>query len=94
MNAMPSMRSADARLRPGARPWRAEREDLTMAKDPVCGMQVDEKKAAAREQYEGTTWYFCSAGCHKRFLEIPRSTRHRPARRNPERRPSKGRCER
>ncbi len=42
-----------------------------MLKDPVCGMQVDEKQAAAHEQYEGTTWYFCSEGCRKRFLEDP-----------------------
>jgi hypothetical protein len=32
-----------------------------MAKDPVCGMQVDEKKAAATSVHKGTTYYFCAA---------------------------------
>lgn len=38
-----------------------------MATDPVCGMKVDEKQAAAKAEYQGTTFYFCSAGCHKAF---------------------------
>jgi YHS domain-containing protein len=29
-----------------------------MAKDPVCGMTVDEKKAAAKSEYMGKTYYF------------------------------------
>ncbi len=38
-----------------------------MVKDPVCGMQVDEKKAAATSVYKGTTYCLCSAGCKKAF---------------------------
>lgn len=38
-----------------------------MEKDPVCGMQVDPKKAAATSEYQGKTWYFCSAGCKRKF---------------------------
>jgi YHS domain-containing protein len=38
-----------------------------MAKDPVCGMEVDEKKAAAKSQYRGKTYYFCAPGCKKAF---------------------------
>jgi Cu+-exporting ATPase len=34
-----------------------------MAKDPVCGMTVDEKKAAGTATKDGKTYYFCSAGC-------------------------------
>lgn len=34
-----------------------------MALDPVCKMQVDEKKAAATSAYKGTTYYFCAPGC-------------------------------
>lgn len=30
-----------------------------MAKDPVCKMTVDEKKAAATSIYKGKTYYFC-----------------------------------
>ncbi|MGQ9629109.1 MAG: YHS domain-containing protein [bacterium] len=29
-----------------------------MAKDPVCGMEVDEKKAAATSTYKDKTYYF------------------------------------
>lgn len=36
-----------------------------MAKDVVCGMDVDEKTAAAKSEYRGTTYYFCSASCKK-----------------------------
>ena len=42
-----------------------------MAKDPVCGMTVDEANAAATAEYEGTPYYFCSTGCKKRFEENP-----------------------
>ena len=38
-----------------------------MAKDPVCGMQVDEKKATAKSQYNGQTYYFCCNGCKSTF---------------------------
>jgi YHS domain-containing protein len=42
-----------------------------MAIDPVCKMQVDEAKAAATSQYHGTTYYFCAAGCKRKFDENP-----------------------
>lgn len=42
-----------------------------MAKDPVCGMEVDEKKAAAKSEYKGKTYYFCARGCKKAFDENP-----------------------
>jgi YHS domain-containing protein len=42
-----------------------------MAKDPVCGMQVDEKKAAASSVYKGTTYYFCAPGCKTAFEKSP-----------------------
>jgi YHS domain-containing protein len=38
-----------------------------MAKDPVCGMTVDEKTAQFKSDYKGTTYYFCSPGCKKTF---------------------------
>ena len=41
------------------------------AKDPVCGMMIDPQKGAAKVAYEGKTYYFCSAGCAKRFLAEP-----------------------
>lgn len=42
-----------------------------MAKDPVCGMQVDEKKATATVSHGGKTYYFCSAGCRASFEKMP-----------------------
>ena len=39
-----------------------------MAKDPVCGMYVDEKKAKLSTEQEGLTYYFCSENCLKEFL--------------------------
>ena len=43
-----------------------------MAKDPVCGMFVDEKTATITRTIRGTTWYFCSETCAKTF-ERPES---------------------
>ena len=42
-----------------------------MAKDPVCGMQVDEKKAAGQSSYQGKLFYFCSAACKAKFDQSP-----------------------
>jgi len=38
-----------------------------MVNDPVCGMEVDEKKAAGNSDYKGQTYYFCAPGCKKNF---------------------------
>ena len=42
-----------------------------METDPVCNMKVDPDKAAGKSEYEGKTYYFCSAGCKKRFDANP-----------------------
>ncbi len=42
-----------------------------MAKDLVCGMDVDEKTAAGRSEYQGQTYYFCSPGCKQTFDKNP-----------------------
>lgn len=42
-----------------------------MAKDPICGMTVDEKKASATSQHQGKTFYFCSPGCKRTFDKNP-----------------------
>jgi P-type Cu+ transporter len=39
--------------------------------DPVCGMTVDPAKAAGSHEYNGRAYYFCSAGCKKRFAADP-----------------------
>ncbi len=38
-----------------------------MAKDPICGMFVDEKTATITRTIRGTKWYFCSETCAKTF---------------------------
>ena len=42
-----------------------------MAIDPVCGMTVNEKSAAAKSDYLGKTYYFCAPGCKKAFDKDP-----------------------
>lgn len=42
-----------------------------MVKDPVCGMDVDEKHAVATAEYQGKTYYFCCHGCKVNFLQLP-----------------------
>ena len=42
-----------------------------MAKDLVCGMQVDPKTAAATTEYKGQTYYFCAPGCKAAFQKDP-----------------------
>ncbi len=41
-----------------------------MAQDPVCKMEVDEKKAAKKE-YKGKTYHFCSPTCQWAFETEP-----------------------
>ncbi|RPJ61800.1 MAG: YHS domain-containing protein [Dehalococcoidia bacterium] len=42
-----------------------------MAIDPVCKMQVEEKKAPAKSLYKGKMYYFCAPGCKKAFDSDP-----------------------
>ena len=42
-----------------------------MTTDPVCGMPVDEPTAAGSSVFEGSNYYFCSAGCKKKFETNP-----------------------
>ena len=42
-----------------------------MTRDHVCDMQVDEKTAAAKSEYKGDTFYFCSQECKRRFDADP-----------------------
>lgn len=42
-----------------------------MARDPVCGMEVDPPAAAATLKYEGTKYHFCSKHCVHAFEADP-----------------------
>lgn len=42
-----------------------------MAIDPVCHMEVDEKTAQWKSEYQGKTYYFCAPGCKSSFDKEP-----------------------
>ena len=42
-----------------------------MAKDPVCGMQVDASTTPHHAHHFGEEHHFCSAGCRTKFLDDP-----------------------
>jgi len=42
-----------------------------MVIDVICKMNVDEKAAAAKRNYEGKTFYFCSQQCAETFDKNP-----------------------
>ena len=39
--------------------------------DPVCGMTIESEKSAAREAWQGQTYYFCSISCQEKFRTAP-----------------------
>ena len=42
-----------------------------MAKDPVCGMEVNEKEAKHKTEHMGKTYYFCCSMCKEKFEANP-----------------------
>ena len=40
-------------------------------KDPVCGMEIDAKTAAAKATYKGKTYHFCSISEKEQFEKDP-----------------------
>ena len=42
-----------------------------MAKDPVCGMEINSENAKAKYEYKGKTYYFCAEGCKHKFKNNP-----------------------
>lgn len=47
-----------------------------MARDPVCGMTVDEKTTPLRAAHDGATFYFCSTACLGAFEKDPHRYTH------------------
>jgi P-type Cu+ transporter len=43
----------------------------TTARDPVCGMTVDQHTTPHRHAHHAHTYYFCSAGCRTKFAAHP-----------------------
>lgn len=48
-------------------------ELLPVVADPVCGMRVSKRTAAASYAYKGDRWYFCASGCLKKFKASPQT---------------------
>ena len=46
-------------------------EAAKLVTDPVCGMSVDPATAPEHADYEGRTYYFCSAACQETFDKNP-----------------------
>ncbi|HEV2127928.1 MAG TPA: YHS domain-containing protein [Thermomicrobiales bacterium] len=44
---------------------------MSRVTDPVCGRTIDTESAAARADYNGQTWWFCSERCHREFVTSP-----------------------
>lgn len=42
-----------------------------MTKAPVCGVSIEETRAAAKMTHHGKTYYFCSPRCHQAFQKNP-----------------------
>jgi Cu+-exporting ATPase len=59
------------RVEVGERARARKEETMATVKDPVCGMEIDPSTAAASEEYEGQTYYFCSKSCHDSFMAEP-----------------------
>jgi Cu+-exporting ATPase len=47
-----------------------------MARDPVCGMMVNEKTTKFTSEHDGAAFYFCSAQCKKTFDADPHRYGH------------------
>ena len=43
---------------------------MTLQRDLVCGMEIEEAKAAFRATYAGVSYYFCSAECLETFKRM------------------------
>jgi len=50
--------------------------DPKVAKDPICGMTVDEKKTNLVSEHDGQIFYFCSAACKQKFDADPHRYAH------------------
>jgi len=45
---------------------------ISMVKDPVCGMNVDEKTANLKSEYMGKAYCFCNQSCKAVFEKNPK----------------------
>lgn len=48
-----------------------EQRPRALARDPVCGMDVDPAQPPASLEYRGVPYYFCSVVCKEEFAAHP-----------------------
>ena len=48
-----------------------DQQPRALARDPVCGMDVDPIAPAGSVEYMGVPYYFCSLGCKATFQADP-----------------------
>lgn len=53
---------------------------MAKQKDPVCGMEVEERSALWKSSQKGQTYIFCSKECQNQFDQHPEkySQEHQP----------------
>ena len=56
---------------PGPMPVENKSRAPHLVKDVVCGMTVDAETTPHHAEYQGQTYYFCSAGCRTKFIADP-----------------------
>lgn len=59
-------------------PGNRDRSPMASNLDPVCGMNVDPRTAAYKEEYAGWTYYFDSKDCWQKFHDNPTAFTHGP----------------
>jgi YHS domain-containing protein len=64
-----AMAGMEKEKKPGKQP--KSDPNLKKVKDPVCGMEVDPKSAAAKATYKDKTYYFCSVAEKEQFEKAP-----------------------
>jgi len=57
----------------------ASKPATTLAKDPVCGMNVNPATAKHSHQHRGLNYYFCCAPCGEKFKANPEKYLNQPA---------------
>ena len=48
-----------------------EEKLMALPRDPVCGMEIVDQKAAPQSIHDGDTYYFCNNDCKSKFDEEP-----------------------
>ncbi len=62
------------RFQPTIKQWEERR--IEMAKDPICGMDVNPDTAYGSSEHDGEVFYFCSARCKETFDADPHRYAH------------------